>query len=178
MIRRTFAALICIALIVLGTARAASRPASLPGPSSSVSAPIDALVSSEPDFPSPLRPTRPPHEVSSPAVVHVHVYGHPWPHAPSCCGPSAAEVRAMITATFGVHAADALAVADCESHDDWQAQNPSSGAAGIFQFIPSHWWDSDAGAYRWNVWDAQTNISAAFAMSSGGTSWSAWSCAP
>jgi len=68
-------------------------------------------------------------------------------------------------------------VAECESHFEHRSTNPRSGAAGVFQFLPSTWRNR-----RWNPWwdetpyDPQFNVWAARVLSRGGTDWSQWSC--
>lgn len=91
-------------------------------------------------------------------------------------------VADLIRSIFGATADAALTVANCESHLNPGEVNPYSGAAGVFQFVPSHWDGPDDIAFTddddWNPLDAQVNIEHAFSMSSGGTDWSAWSCKP
>jgi hypothetical protein len=130
-------------------------------------------------FPSPLPPRRPHREVSQKAAARPTPTGtwRPWPHGPAAGPPSVAEIDAMIAQVFGTHAAAGQAVADCESGDHWWEQNPS-GASGVFQEMPSWWWDSAAGKELWDPFDPMTNIRAAYTASSGGTDWSAWVCKP
>ena len=79
------------------------------------------------------------------------------------------EVDALIVSVFG-HDAEALRVADCESHDDPFAHNPS-GASGVFQLMPE-WW-----AGRFDPFDPVANVREAYRISAGGTNWSGWLCA-
>ena len=71
--------------------------------------------------------------------------------------------------------------ARCESRFNHRARNASSGAAGVFQFLPSTW-HASVGGRHWNPWwdetpyDPQFNIWAARILSRGGTNWSQWSC--
>jgi hypothetical protein len=70
----------------------------------------------------------------------------------------------------------AARVAWCESRFRHRARNRWSGAAGVYQFLPSTW------RGRWNPWrardvyDPQYNVWAAYVLSRGGTNWDHWSC--
>jgi hypothetical protein len=85
------------------------------------------------------------------------------------------SVPAMIRQTFGAYASSALAVASCESGYNPSARNSYSGAAGVFQFLPSTWsGTSYAGYSMYNAW---ANIQAAHQVFvRDGYSWSEWSC--
>ena len=54
----------------------------------------------------------------------------------------------------------ALCVAEAESNFDPLAENPSTGAAGVFQFLPSTWVDLSelAGRGGASVFDARANV--------------------
>lgn len=53
--------------------------------------------------------------------------------------PSQAACRSFVARRFaGLDQGTALAVVERESHCYWAAQNPSSSAAGVFQFL-DHW---------------------------------------
>lgn len=152
MIRRSFAALICIVLIVLGTARAASRPTSTVTASPSFLRPGSILEIREPSFPSPL-PVRKPHrEVSLPAPPVVQSPPIAW---------NVNAIDAMILRWFTTGGSTALRIADCESGDNPNARNPS-GATGVFQILggPTDPW---------------ANIRLAWSMSDHGTNWQPWS---
>jgi hypothetical protein len=92
-------------------------------------------------------------------------------------GTSDTSVSGMISDTFGPYAAQALAVAQCESSLDPWATNPSSDAAGVFQFLASTWaGTSYAGDSRYDAW---ANIHAAHEIFvRDGYSWREWSCQP
>lgn len=86
-------------------------------------------------------------------------------------------VRALVVETFPARTRGrAVQVAWCESRFNHRATNSSSGAAGVFQFLPSTWRRS------WNPWrrrspyDPVANVLAALVLSKGGTNWSQWSC--
>lgn len=66
----------------------------------------------------------------------------------------------------------ALRVANCESHYNPLAVNRSSGASGLFQFMPSTWNANFAG---WNIWDPYAQARAALVFFNAGRQ-SAWTC--
>lgn len=76
---------------------------------------------------------------------------------------------------------EALWVIDCESGGDANAYNPASGAAGLFQFVPSTWASASESA-GWggaDVFDPEANIAtAAWLYSAYDTPWAPWSCKP
>lgn len=74
------------------------------------------------------------------------------------------EWRTLVTAYFAATDVDkALAVISCESGGDPNAQNPSSGAAGLFQHIPRYWPERAAaiGLPGASIFDPVANVSAA-----------------
>ena len=96
--------------------------------------------------------------------------------------------RALVTAYFPADLVEeALSVMDCESNGYPLALNASSGAAGLFQFIPSTWsWASDlAGWSGASPFDPEANIATAAwlvvdSVNGGhsGGAWGHWSCKP
>jgi hypothetical protein len=78
---------------------------------------------------------------------------------------------AIITRIFGSAASSAIAVARCESHLDPYAHN-ASGAAGLFQLMPSHW-----EAQGYDPYNPVTNTRIARRIYNG-AGWSAWICQP
>ena len=66
----------------------------------------------------------------------------------------------------------ALRVANCESHYNPLAINRSSGASGLFQFMPSTW---NANFPGQNIWDPYAQARAALAFYNAGRQ-SAWTC--
>ena len=78
---------------------------------------------------------------------------------------------AIIRRIFGAAAPAAIAVAECESHLDPLAHNPS-GAAGLFQLMPVHW-----EAQGYDPYNAATNTRIAWHLYSN-SGWSAWVCQP
>ncbi|MDH3729732.1 MAG: transglycosylase SLT domain-containing protein [Acidimicrobiia bacterium] len=61
--------------------------------------------------------------------------------APSSSWPPAVEQwRGLVSSYFsGIRIEEALAIIDCESRGDPNATNSTSGAAGLFQFVPATW---------------------------------------
>ena len=104
----------------------------------------------------------------------------PSNNAPSAAAPantSGGSVQGMIAATFGSFAGQALRVAGCESSYNPSAVNSSSGASGVFQFMPSTWAGTPYAGY--SVFDASANIHAAYWLfQRDGYSWREWSCQP
>jgi len=86
-------------------------------------------------------------------------------------------ITGMISQVFGPYASAAIAVARCESGLNPSATNPSSGAAGLFQFLSGTWsGTSQAGSSPYNAW---ANIVAAHEVFvRDGYSWREWSCQP
>ena len=80
---------------------------------------------------------------------------------------------------------DALVVIACESNGDPVAENPYSGAAGLFQFIPSTWaWAAPgAGFSGASVFEPEANVGAAAwvvqqSIDREAHPWAHWSCRP
>lgn len=87
------------------------------------------------------------------------------------------EWRSLVSAYFAPEHVDlALKIISCESGGDPNAQNPSSGAAGLFQHIPRYW-DSrvaSAGMPGASIFDPIANVAAsAYLVYSDG--WGHWS---
>jgi peptidoglycan hydrolase CwlO-like protein len=103
----------------------------------------------------------------------------PSPDPPKPPDPGPEAVKALIRdyfAPMGQRTVDvALCVAEAESGFDPHAENPYSGAAGVFQFIPSTW-ESLSEAAGWggvSVFDAEANVAvAAWTVEHSG--WGAW----
>ena len=108
------------------------------------------------------------------------VLGVGWAHGCLRAGAQTAdEVVAMIHEAadwYGLSPAGrqrALAIAWCESRFSAGAYNRSSGATGVFQFIPS-----TARGVGINPWNAADNIDAAVRLMAAGQ-WSHWrACLP
>jgi soluble lytic murein transglycosylase-like protein len=80
---------------------------------------------------------------------------------------------------------DALEVMRCESRGDPLAYNSSSGASGLFQFIPSTWaWAApDAGFAGASPFEAEANVGTTAwlvkrSIDQGKDPWTHWSCKP
>jgi hypothetical protein len=118
---------------------------------------------------------RPAPEVMVPAAPLV-------PAAPKLAGPAAftpppgsgGDGLAAIYAVFGNSPglSWALRVANCESHYNPLAVNRSSGASGLFQFMPSTW---NANFPGQNIWDPYAQARGALVFYNAGRQ-SAWTC--
>jgi len=103
----------------------------------------------------------------------------PNPSPPPSPPPSGGDVRVLIAQYFSPLGAStvkkALCVAQLESGLNPHAQNPISGAAGVFQFIPSVWppLSRAAGWGGASVFDARANVAVA-AWAVGQYGWSMW----
>jgi peptidoglycan hydrolase CwlO-like protein len=103
----------------------------------------------------------------------------PSPDPPKPPDPGPEAVKAMIAEYFaplGQETVDiALCVAGKESGFDPHAENPLTGAAGVFQFLPSTW-EALSGAAGWggvSVFDAEANVAvAAWTVEHSG--WGGW----
>lgn len=78
---------------------------------------------------------------------------------------------------------EALRIIDCESNGNPNAQNPYSGAGGLFQFLPSTWASNspNAGYGGYSVFDAEANIATAAWLANryqelGYSYWHPWNC--
>jgi peptidoglycan hydrolase CwlO-like protein len=94
--------------------------------------------------------------------------------------PGSGSVQDMIRSDFGslgqANVDIAMCVADRESNFDPSAENPNTGAAGVFQFMPSTWASlaPAAGYGGASAFDAEANVgTAAWTVQHYG--WSAWS---
>ncbi|MBO0682601.1 MAG: transglycosylase SLT domain-containing protein [Candidatus Dormibacteraeota bacterium] len=71
----------------------------------------------------------------------------------------------------------ALRVAKCESGYNPNAVNPSSGASGLFQFLPSSWASTPQGKAGQSVFDPAANAAgAAWYFNATGQTGGPWSC--
>jgi uncharacterized protein YabE (DUF348 family) len=94
--------------------------------------------------------------------------------------PAPAEIEAVIRDAAAAQGADAeqlLRVAYCESRFNPGAYNATSGASGLFQFLPSTWSANSvrAGFGGASVWDPVASANVAAYMFAMGQSWQ-WSC--
>ncbi len=92
------------------------------------------------------------------------------PAPPAAAGVGLQAIYAVFGSSPGL--TWALRVAHCESRYNPLAVNASSGASGLFQFMPSTWNAYFAG---WNIWDPYTQARAALVFYNRGAT-NAWTC--
>ncbi len=92
------------------------------------------------------------------------------PAPPAAAGVGLQAIYAVFGSSPGL--TWALRVARCESRYNPLAVNASSGASGLFQFMPSTWNAYFAG---WNIWDPYTQARAALVFYNRGAT-NAWTC--
>lgn len=117
---------------------------------------------------------------SSGAPAPVHQQARPAPTPAPTAKPftpppgSGGNGLAAIYAVFGNSPGLtwALRVANCESHYNPLAVNRSSGASGLFQFMPSTW---NANFPGQNIWDPMAQANGALVFYNAGRQ-SAWTC--
>jgi len=105
--------------------------------------------------------------------------GGPWNHP-----PGVEQWRGLVEAYFPSNRVEeALRIIDCESNGDPNALNPYSGAAGLFQFLPSTWESTspNAGFGGASVFDPEANIGSAAWLANryqqlGYYYWHPWNC--
>lgn len=102
-----------------------------------------------------------------------------WKHP-----PAVERWRTLVSQWFpGGRVDEALAIIGCESKGDPEAVNPYSGAAGLFQFLPSTWATTAplAGFAGYSALDPEANIASAAWLANryqelGYPYWTAWNC--
>lgn len=92
------------------------------------------------------------------------------PAPPATAGVGVQAIYAVFGSSPGL--TWALRVAHCESRYNPLAVNASSGASGLFQFMPSTWKAYFAG---WNIWDPYAQARAALVFYNRGAT-NAWTC--
>lgn len=105
--------------------------------------------------------------------------GGPWNHP-----PAVEQWRPLVEQFFpSTRVEEALVIIDCESNGDSDAVNPYSGAAGLFQFLPSTWATTapKAGYAGASALDPEANIATAAWLANqyqalGYSYWHAWNC--
>lgn len=126
-----------------------------------------------------LRPTATPAPTPAPAEVPAAPAARPASPPPSnptftpppgSGGSGLAAIQAVFANSPGL--SWALRVANCESHYNPLAVNRSSGASGLFQFMPSTW---NANFPGQNIWDPYAQAHAALVFYNAGRQ-SAWTC--
>lgn len=76
------------------------------------------------------------------------------------------EAIDLAATTYHVDAATLHRKAECESHKNPHARNPSSSSSGLFQFLPSTW--ATTPYARFSIWSSYANALAAGWMHSPG----------
>jgi hypothetical protein len=104
--------------------------------------------------------------VSSPATRPAGTFTPP----PGSGGDGLAAIYAVFGSSPGL--SWALRVANCESHYNPLAVNRSSGASGLFQFMPATW---NANFPGQNIWDPYAQARGALVFYNAGRQ-SAWTC--
>ena len=92
------------------------------------------------------------------------------PPPPGSGGDGLAAIYAVFGNSPGL--SWALRVANCESHYNPLAVNRSSGASGLFQFMPATW---NANFPGQNIWDPYAQARGALVFYNAGRQ-SAWTC--
>ncbi len=150
-------------------------PVLLPWPELFCATPCPELV------PDPLPEVPEPTTTTTTFAARSTVLAAPSPKVVAQAPPAPAprpveEWRTLVAAYFAPSDVDkALAVISCESGGDPNAQNRSSGAAGLFQHIPRYWAERAAavGLPGASIFDPVANVSAsAYLVYSVG--WSPW----
>ncbi len=149
-------------------ARRAARPVAVAG--ASVAAAIVAAGAAAPS--AATEPTVPPagqrdvHEnLAGPGIQHLL---HRWVRtAPSLSGSSTAGHS---TTTYSIPASIVM----CESGGNWRAVNPSTGAGGAYQILPSTWTAYGGSGLPQNASPAEQSAIAAKIYATDGPS--AWAC--
>ena len=144
----------------LRTARVAETTELLPWPEDYCASPCADLVAD----PLPFEPT-----TTTTIVVTTTTAVASPPPAPRAKAPSPAprpveEWRSLVSSYFAPSDVDkALRVISCESGGDPNAQNASSGAAGLFQHIPRYWAERavSVGLPGASIFDPVANVAAA-----------------
>ena len=100
------------------------------------------------------------------------------PSAPPAAPRPVEEWRSLVSSYFAPeHVDQALRIISCESGGDPNAQNRSSGAAGLFQHIPRYWDGrvAAAGMAGASIFDPIANVAASayLAYSDGWSHWAA-----
>ncbi len=115
-----------------------------------------------------------PDQTQTPTGPATHANTSPAPSAPPAAGGSIQQIILDAFASQGPPAqAWALRIAKCESGYNPRAVNASSGAAGLFQFLPSTWRSMPQGKAGKDVFDPVANAQAAayYYSTSGGSPW-------
>jgi soluble lytic murein transglycosylase-like protein len=120
--------------------------------------PAPAVIDQSPTAPTPAAPRL----AAAPPVV--------FTPPPGSGGDGLAAIYAVFGNSPGL--SWALRVANCESHYNPLAVNRSSGASGLFQFMPATW---NANFPGQNIWDPMAQARGALVFYNAGRQ-SAWTC--
>ncbi|HJU51782.1 MAG TPA: transglycosylase SLT domain-containing protein [Acidimicrobiia bacterium] len=156
--------------------RASEPPTLLPWPEDYCASPCAVPIAD----PLPTKPTSTTTSTTTTAAANANVVAAS-PPAPRLPAPAPAprpveEWRSLVSSYFAPTDVDkALRVISCESGGDPNAQNPSSGAAGLFQHIPRYWAERAAlvGLPGASIFDPVANVAAA-AYLAYTVGWSPW----
>lgn len=132
--------------------------------------------------PSPTTTTAPPDATTTTETTTSTTSsggGGPWDHP-----PEVEQWRSLVQQFFPSNRVEeALRIIDCESNGDPNAVNPYSGAAGLFQFLPSTWASTSpqAGYGGYSAFDPEANIATAawlatYYQNLGYDYWHVWNC--
>lgn len=142
---------------------------------------IEPPTTTTPPSPSSSTTTAPPSSTTTEATPSTTSAGGrgPWDHP-----PQVEQWRSLVQQFFPSNRVEeALRIIDCESNGDPEAVNPYSGAAGLFQFLPSTWASTSpqAGYGGSSALDPEANIATAawlagYYQSLGYDFWHAWNC--
>lgn len=143
------------------------------------SRPTTSTTTPSGNSPPTTSPSTPTTTSPSPPTTSGGGGGGPWNHP-----PAVEQWRPLVQSYFPSNRVEeALAIIDCESNGDPNAENPYSGAAGLFQFLPSTWASASpqAGFGGYSVFDPEANIGSAAWLANryqqlGQYYWQAWSC--
>ncbi len=105
--------------------------------------------------------------------------GGSWDHP-----PAVEQWRSLVQQFFpSDRVEEALVIINCESNGDPDAVNPYSGAAGLFQFLPSTWASTapKAGYPEASPYEPEANVASAAWLANryqelGYSYWQAWNC--
>jgi hypothetical protein len=141
-----------------------------------------STTTTTPPTPSPSNPSSPSNPTTTTTSTPPTTSsggGGPWNHP-----PAVEQWRSLVQQFFPSNRVEeALRIINCESNGDPDAVNPYSGAAGLFQFLPSTWATTApaAGYPDASPFDPEANTASAAWLANryqqlGYDYWHAWSC--
>ena len=144
-------------------------------------APVEPPITTTTTGPSSPTTTSPPDSTTTEATPSTTSAGGrgPWDHP-----PEVERWRPLVEQFFPSNRVEeALRIIDCESNGDAGAVNPYTGAAGLFQFLPSTWASTSpqAGYGGSSAVDPEANAATAawlagYYQGLGYDYWHAWNC--